>query len=103
MEDYYDMNDFMSSINDDRRILEDIVFEKIKKSIKENSEKVCLFNIVSDDSEVTSFFLDREEYIFFLNSYLKNCESREEYEKCSEIIEIRSSLTSGWRYIVKLD
>ena len=95
MEDYYDMNDFMSSINKDRKILEDIVFKKIKRSMEENTEKVCLFNIVSDDKEITSFFLDRKEYIFFLNSYLKACESREEYEICSEIIDIRNYLSSN--------
>ena len=31
MEEYYGINDFMSSINSDRKFLEDIVFNKIKK------------------------------------------------------------------------
>jgi hypothetical protein len=92
MEEYYNVNDFMGSINKDRKFLEDIVFSKIKKSIEENTEKVCLFNIVSPDEEVTSFYLDRKEYDFFLSSYLKSCESREDYETCSSIIEMRDLL-----------
>jgi hypothetical protein len=92
MEEYYDINDFMSSINEDRKILEEIVFEKIKKSIEENTNKVCLFNILQGGEEVTSFYLDRKEYDFFLESYLKICESREEYETCLDIIEMRDLL-----------
>ena len=94
MEEYYNVNDFMRSIDKDRKFLEDIVFEKIKKSISENTDKVCLFNIISNDEEeeVTSFYLDRKEYKFFLESYLKSCESREDYETCSRIIEIKDLL-----------
>lgn len=92
MEEYYDINDFMSSINEDRKILEEIVFEKIKKSVEENTNKVCLFNILQGEGEVTSFYLDRKEYGFFLESYLKICESREEYETCLDIIEMRDLL-----------
>ena len=92
MEEYYDINDFMSSINKDRRILEDIVFIKIKKSLIENTQNVCLFSIHSGGEEVTSFYLDRKEYDYFLESYLKICEGREEYEVCSEIIEMRNLL-----------
>ena len=40
MEEYYDMNDFMGSINGDRKILEDIVFNKIRKSIEEMYKKL---------------------------------------------------------------
>jgi hypothetical protein len=92
MGEYYDINDFMSSINDDRKILEEIVFQKIKKSIEENTNKVCLFNIVHESEEITSFYLDRKEYGFFLESYLSICESREEYETCLDIIEMRNLL-----------
>jgi hypothetical protein len=92
MEEYYDINDFMGSINRDRKFLEEIVFGKIQKSLKENTDKVCLFNIISSDEEVTSFYLDRKEYDFFLSSYLKACETREEYEICTRIIEMRNLL-----------
>jgi hypothetical protein len=92
MEDYYDINDFMGSIDKDRRILEEIIFDKIKKSIEEKTSKVCLFNIVSQEEDVTSFYLDREEYGHFLSSYLKACENREEYETCLKIIEIKKIL-----------
>lgn len=90
MEEYYDINDFMSSIDKDRKILEEIVFGKIKKSIEEGTSNVCLFNIILNDEEVTSFHLERSEYDFFLESYLKICEEREEYEICSDIIQMRS-------------
>ena len=92
MEEYYDINDFMGSISKDRRVLEEIVFEKIKKSIEENTNSVCLFNIVSNEEELTSFHLDRKEYKYFLESYLKLCEEREEYEICSSIIQMRNLL-----------
>ena len=92
MEEYYDINDFMSSIDKDRKFLEDIVFDKIKRSLEEKSDKICLFNIISSDDEITSFYLDRKEYDFFLSSYLKSCESREDYETCSQIIELRGLL-----------
>jgi hypothetical protein len=92
MEEYYNINDFMGSINRDRKFLEEIVFGKIQKSLEENTDKVCLFNIISSDEEVTSFYLDRKEYDFFLSSYLKACESREEYEICTRIIEMRNLL-----------
>ncbi len=82
----------MGSINRDRKFLEEIVFGKIQKSLEENTDKVCLFNIISSDEEVTSFYLDRKEYDFFLSSYLKACESREEYEICTRIIEMRNLL-----------
>jgi hypothetical protein len=95
MEEYYDINDFMSSIDKDRKFLEDIVFNKIKKSISEGTDKICLFNIMSSEEELISFFLDRHEYDFFLSSYLKLCEEREEYETCSEIIGIRNILHIG--------
>ena len=48
-----------------------------------------------DEEELISFFLDRYEYDFFLESYLKLCEDREEYEICSEIIEMRNTLHIG--------
>jgi hypothetical protein len=92
MEEYYNINDFMGSIDRDRKFLEEIVFGKIQKSLEENTDKVCLFNIISSDEEVTSFYLDRKEYDFFLSSYLKACESREEYEICTRIIEMRNLL-----------
>jgi hypothetical protein len=92
MEEYYNINDFMGSINRDRKFLEEIVFGKIQKSLEENTDKVCLFNIISSDEEVTSFYLDRKEYDFFLSSYLKACETREEYEICTRIIEMRNLL-----------
>lgn len=92
MEEYYNVNDFMGSINRDRKFLEEIVFGKIQKSLEENTDKVCLFNIISSEEEITSFYLDRKEYDFFLSSYLKACESREEYEMCTRIIEMRNLL-----------
>jgi hypothetical protein len=92
MEEYYGMNDFMSSINGDRKFLEDIVFNKIKKSIEEKTDKICVFNIATAEDEITSFYLDKKEYNFFLSSYLKACESREEYEICTDIIEMRKLL-----------
>ena len=92
MEEYYNINDFMGSIDRDRKFLEEIVFGKIQKSLEENTDKVCLFNIISSDEEVTSFYLYRKEYDFFLSSYLKACESREEYEICTRIIEMRNLL-----------
>jgi len=95
MEEYYDINDFMSSIDKDKKFLGDIVFDKIKKSISEGTDKICLFNIMSSEEELISFFLDRYEYDFFLESYLKLCEDREEYEICSEIIEMRNTLHIG--------
>ena len=92
MEEYYDIDDFMSSINGDRKFLEDIVFNKITKSIEEKTDKICVFDIATAEDEITSFYLDRKEYDFFLSSYLKSCEFREEYEICSGIIEIRKLL-----------
>lgn len=92
MEEYYDINDFMGSIKKDRRILEEIVFGKIKKSLEENTDNVCLFKIISSGEEITSFYLDRKEYGFFLSSYLKLCEEREEYEVCLDIIQMRNLL-----------
>jgi hypothetical protein len=92
-EEYYEINDFMGSIDDNRKFLEDLVFNKIKKSIEENTDKVCLFTIFSNESdEETSFYLDKSEYKSFLLSYLKASESREEYEVCSNILEILSLL-----------
>jgi hypothetical protein len=92
MEEYYDINDFMGSINGDRKFLEDTVFNKIKKSIEEKTDKICVFNIATAEDEITSFYLDKKEYNFFLSSYLKSCESREEYEICTDIIEMRKLL-----------
>lgn len=92
MGEYYDINDFMSSINKDRKVLEDLVFQKIKKSLDENTQNVCLFTISSGGSDITSFYLDRKEYDYFLESYLNICEGREEYEICSEIIKMRNLL-----------
>jgi hypothetical protein len=92
MEEYYGINDFMSSINSDRKFLEDIVFNKIKKSIEEKTDKTCIFNILVAENEITSFYLNKKEYGFFLSTYLKACEAREEYEICTNIIETRKLL-----------
>jgi len=92
MEEYYGINDFMGSINGDRKFLEDIVFNKIKKSIEEKTDKICVFNIATAEDEITSFYLDKKEYDFFLSPYLKSCESREEYEICTDIIKMRKLL-----------
>lgn len=92
MEEYYDLNDFISSIKNNRILLEKIVFEKIKKSIEEKTEKTCILNLMSEKEEVISFYLHRKEYQFFLESYLKICELREEYEICSDILTMRNLL-----------
>ena len=92
MEEYYGINDFMSSINSDRKFLEDTVFNKIKKSIEEKTDKTCIFNILVAENEITSFYLNKKEYGFFLSTYLKSCEAREEYEICTNIIEMRKLL-----------
>ena len=49
MEEYYDMNYFMGSINGDRKFLEDTVFNKIRKSIEEKTDKICIFNIATSE------------------------------------------------------
>jgi hypothetical protein len=92
--DTYSLKEFMDSMGKDRKLLEDLVFDKVKVSIKEGTKKILLFSIDAQ-GETTSFYLNRKEYGNFLDSYLKTCESAEEYETCSRIISLKKELSKG--------
>ena len=91
--EYYNINDFMSSMKEDRKLLEDLVFDKVKESISLKTEKAFLFT-VSSVGETMSFYLNRTQYQDFLDKYLRSCEGVEEYERCSQILELKEILSS---------
>lgn len=91
--DYYNINDFISSMKENRKPIEDMVFFKVRESISLKTEKTFLFSI-STEGETMSFYLNRSQYNYFLDTYLKSCESAEDYETCSQILELKKILLS---------
>lgn len=91
--EYYDINEFMGSIDKDRKLLEDLVFDKVKESISLKTDKAFLFTVSSLGEEM-SFYLSRDQYGDFLDKYLVSCETCEDYERCSDILELKEILSS---------
>lgn len=92
MESWF-LDDLIGPKSEIKPILGDAIYDKVKEAILENYKKIEIFTLLSrnaDDTTVTGviFSLDSEQFSIFLDSYLKICESREEYEKCREILDL---------------
>lgn len=96
MESWF-LNDLIGPESEIKPVLGDAIYKKVKEAILENYERIEIFTLLSRSEEASAvsgviFSLDREQFPIFLESYLKVCEGREEYEKCREILDL-SELT----------
>lgn len=86
--------DFIDIEDKSGMYLGDLFYEKIKSAIIEDLDLASLFTSVDNDpnnpgtSQIFMCTIYSEKFPMFLKEYLKWCESREEYEKCSDIINL---------------
>jgi hypothetical protein len=74
--------------------LGDLFYERIKLALAKNKKLASLFTSVDNDpnnpgtSQIFMCTIESENFPTFLREYLSWCESKEDYEKCSEIMSL---------------
>ena len=92
--DSLDFKDFISIKDTSGVYLGDLFYDKVKSAIIKDKDLASLFTSVGndpDDPDTTQIFMCSiysEKFHIFLREYLKWCEAREEYEKCTDIMEL---------------
>ncbi len=92
--DSHTFRDFIDIKDKSGVYLGDLFYERIKSAIAKNRDLASLFTSVDNDpnnpgtSQIFMCSIESENFPTFLKEYLIWCESREEYEKCSEIMSL---------------
>jgi|JI10StandDraft_1071094.scaffolds.fasta_scaffold02576_26 hypothetical protein len=90
--DSHSFRDFIDIKDKSGAYLGDLFYDKVKSAISKDRDLASLFTSVDNDpmnpgtSQIFMCSIDSEKFPIFLQEYLRWCEGREEYEKCSEIM-----------------
>lgn len=79
----------------EKRILGELLYDKIKGAILNKEDKAILFMLLSSsdsDSPGVIFTIGKDQFSIFLDRYLKACETEELYELCSEIVGLKTRI-----------
>lgn len=80
-------SDFLSIKNPQGLYLGDLLYLRIKDSIDKKKKKASVYS-KSNDGNIFVCSLDSDHFHIFLQAYLKMCENREEYEICSDVLNL---------------
>lgn len=92
--DTHTFKDFIHIKDKSGEYLGDLFYEKVKSAISKDRDLASLFTSVDNDpnnpgtSQIFMCSVESEKFPMFLQEYLKWCESREEYEKCTDIMSL---------------
>lgn len=90
-------NEEQLNFNDWRRIYSDHPQNKLLIShIERATNDIFYLSLKNEESDLFFFIRDKEQLDKFLNKMIKYWESKEEFEKCSEIIKIGEILKIKW-------
>jgi hypothetical protein len=92
--DSHTFRDFIDIKDKSGMYLGDLFYERIKLAIERDKDLASLFTSVDNDprnpgaSQIFMCSIDSDKFPIFLKEYLSWCEHKEEYEKCSEIMNL---------------
>ena len=92
--DSHTFRDFIYIKDKSGAYLGDLFYDKVKAAISRDRDLASLFTSVDNDprnpgtSQIFMCSIESEKFPIFLQEYLKWCEVREEYERCSEIMNL---------------
>ena len=92
--DSHTFRDFIDIRDKSGMYLGDLFYDRIKLAIEKDKDIASLFTAVDNDprnpgtSQIFMCSIDSDKFPIFLREYLSWCEDREEYEKCSEIMNL---------------
>lgn len=85
--------EFMDLRNQNNQYLGDLIYKKVRHAILYNLDSAVLFTMFPTETETSAqgvvFTLNKDQFLQFLDGYLKRCENEEMYEICSEILDLR--------------
>jgi hypothetical protein len=87
-------SDFIDIKDKSGMYLGDLFYEKVKSAIMKDRDMASLFTSADNDPnnpgtyQIFMCSIYSEEFPIFLREYLSWCETREEYERCSDIINL---------------
>ena len=80
-------SDFLNIKDPQGVYLGDLFYLRVKESIEKKKKKASIYSR-SKDGGIFVCSLDDDQFHIFLQAYLRRCENLEEYEVCSEVLNL---------------